>query len=97
MRERQGQVESCNNTSRSPSADRAELCRPIIGTLRGDNGFQVVESQLTWIPQNEMELDAEKTVTVMKLLERLEELDDVQGVSSNLSLSDEAIAAFEAS
>jgi transcriptional/translational regulatory protein YebC/TACO1 len=33
---------------------------------------------------------------VMKLIESLEELDDVQAVYSNLEYSDEAIAAMEA-
>lgn len=59
-----------------------------------DSGFQIAESQLTWIPQNEIELSPEESVQVMKLLERLEELDDVQSVSSNLSLNEAALAAF---
>lgn len=58
-------------------------------------GYRVTESQLIWVPQNEVELGADESVTVLKLLERLEELDDVDNVSSNLSLSAEAIAAFE--
>ena len=60
-----------------------------------DNGYQIAESELTWIPQNEVELAADDTVQVLKLLERLEELADVDAVSSNLSLSADAIAAFE--
>jgi YebC/PmpR family DNA-binding regulatory protein len=60
-----------------------------------ESGYTITESQLTWIPQNEVEVAADDTVQILKLLERLEELDDVDGVSSNLSLSDEAIAAFE--
>lgn len=60
------------------------------------NGYEVTESQLIWVPKNEVELSADESVAVMKLIERLEELDDIQNVSSNLSLSDAAIAAFEA-
>ncbi len=59
-------------------------------------GYQVTENQLTWIPKNEVELGPEESVNVMKLIERLEELDDIQSVSSNLSMSEAAIAAFEA-
>lgn len=66
-----------------------------VANTLSEGGYKVADSQLTWIPQNEMELDAESSVQVLKLIERLEELDDVQSVSSNLSLSDEAIAAFE--
>lgn len=60
------------------------------------NGYEVTESQLIWVPKNEVELSADESVAVMKLIERLEELDDIQNVSSNLSLSEAAIAAFEA-
>jgi YebC/PmpR family DNA-binding regulatory protein len=60
-----------------------------------DGGFHVAESQLTWIPKNEVELNADDSLAVLKMIERLEELDDVDSVSSNLSLSDAAIAAFE--
>lgn len=60
------------------------------------NGYEVTESQLIWVPKNEVELSADESVAVMKLIEKLEELDDIQNVSSNLSLSEAAIAAFEA-
>lgn len=59
-------------------------------------GYQVTESQLTWLAKNEVELGSDESVNVMKLIEKLEELDDIQSVSSNLSLSEAAIAAFEA-
>ncbi|MBZ0309232.1 MAG: YebC/PmpR family DNA-binding transcriptional regulator [Anaerolineae bacterium] len=60
------------------------------------NGYKVTESELTWIAKNEVELSADESLSVMKLIEKLEELDDIQNVSSNLSLSEAAIAAFEA-
>jgi transcriptional/translational regulatory protein YebC/TACO1 len=47
-------------------------------------------------PKQEMELSPEDTVHVLKALETIEELDDVQNVYSNLRVSDEAIAALEA-
>jgi transcriptional/translational regulatory protein YebC/TACO1 len=42
-----------------------------------------------------MELDPEESVSVLKALETIEDLDDVQNVYSNLKVSDEALAAFE--
>jgi transcriptional/translational regulatory protein YebC/TACO1 len=42
-----------------------------------------------------MELSAEDTVQVLKALETIEDLDDVQNVYSNLKVSDEALAALE--
>jgi transcriptional/translational regulatory protein YebC/TACO1 len=43
-----------------------------------------------------MELSAEDAVHVLKALESIEDLDDVQNVYSNLKVSDEALAALEA-
>ncbi|HLA44923.1 MAG TPA: YebC/PmpR family DNA-binding transcriptional regulator [Aggregatilineales bacterium] len=60
-----------------------------------ENGFKVTESQLTWIPKNEVALSPDQSLQVLRLLEVLEELDDVDNVASNLEMSDDAIAAFE--
>lgn len=60
-----------------------------------EGGFKVTDSQLIWIPQNEMDLGAEESVQVLRLLEHLEELDDVTNVASNLNITEAAIAAFE--
>jgi YebC/PmpR family DNA-binding regulatory protein len=56
----------------------------------------VVDSQLIWVPQNEMELSPDQAVSVMRLLEKLEELDDVNNVASNLAMNEAVLAAFEA-
>jgi transcriptional/translational regulatory protein YebC/TACO1 len=48
------------------------------------------------VPKQEIELGPEDTVQVMKTIEAIEELDDVQNVYSNLKVSDEALAALEA-
>jgi YebC/PmpR family DNA-binding regulatory protein len=58
-------------------------------------GYEVLESELRWEAKNESELPVEKAVQNMKLLESLEELDDVQSVASNLMLTDEIVSAFE--
>jgi len=42
-----------------------------------------------------MELNVEDTLQVLRAIDALEELDDVQNVYSNLKVSDEAIAALE--
>jgi YebC/PmpR family DNA-binding regulatory protein len=54
------------------------------------------EAELRMMPKQEMELSAEDTISVLKALETIEELDDVQNVYSNLKVSDEALAALEA-
>jgi YebC/PmpR family DNA-binding regulatory protein len=59
-------------------------------------GVKVSESELRMEPNQKLELDPESSVQVMKLLEQLEELDDVQAVYTNLEFSDAALAAMEA-
>lgn len=53
------------------------------------------EAELRFTPKQEMELGPEESVSVLKALENIEDLDDVQNVYSNLKVSDEALAAFE--
>ena len=54
------------------------------------------EAGLRMMPKQEMELNAEDTIQVLKALENIEDLDDVQNLYSNLKVSDEALAALEA-
>ena len=53
------------------------------------------EAGLRMIPNQEMDLGVEDTMQVIRSIEALEELDDVQNVYSNLKISDEAMAAME--
>src|SRR4030065_2975389 len=55
-------------------------------------GIQPEEAGLKMIPKNEMQLEPDDTVQVMRTIETLEELDDVQEVFSNLTITEEAIA-----
>jgi transcriptional/translational regulatory protein YebC/TACO1 len=43
-----------------------------------------------------VELDKKVTIQNMRLIDALEELDDVRQVYSNLEIGDEAMAAYEA-
>ena len=53
-------------------------------------GFKSTTAELTRIPQNTIEVTDVKTATsVMRLIERLEELDDVQNVYANCDIPDE--------
>jgi transcriptional/translational regulatory protein YebC/TACO1 len=53
------------------------------------------EAGLRMIPKQEMELDVESTLKFMRMVEAIEELDDVQDVFHNVKVSDEALAALE--
>ena len=53
------------------------------------------ESGLRMIAKQEIELDVQDTLKFMKMVEGIEDLDDVQDVFHNVKISDEALAALE--
>ncbi len=53
------------------------------------------ESGIRYLPRQEITLDIEDTIKVMKIIESLEEMDDVQNIHSNLEITEEAIQAVE--
>jgi YebC/PmpR family DNA-binding regulatory protein len=54
----------------------------------------IANAETAMIPKAPLELEAKDTASVLKLMERLEELDDVQRVYSNLELSEEALKEY---
>jgi YebC/PmpR family DNA-binding regulatory protein len=54
------------------------------------------DAGLRMSPTQEMELGPDDTGSVLKALDTIEDIDDVQNVYSNLKVSDEALAALEA-
>ena len=66
-----------------------------LSTKFKNEGIQVDEAGLRFIPKQEISLDPEKTLKVMKVIETVEDLDDVQDVYSNLDISEEALAMLE--
>jgi YebC/PmpR family DNA-binding regulatory protein len=58
-------------------------------------GYTPDEAGLKMLPNQETELPVDDTLQVLRTIENLEEMDDVQGVYSNLKISDEAMAAME--
>ncbi len=72
-----------------------EQFKIITEQLRKEN-IHPEEAGLRMIPSQEMDLETDKALGVMKTIEALEELDDVQNVFHNLKLTDETIAALEA-
>jgi transcriptional/translational regulatory protein YebC/TACO1 len=57
-------------------------------------GLNVTSSEKAMIPKTTVQLEEEKANQNLKLIDRLEELDDVQQVYSNLELSDAQVAAL---
>jgi transcriptional/translational regulatory protein YebC/TACO1 len=54
----------------------------------------VASADISMLPKTTVELDEKASLQTMKLLEKLEELDDVQHVYSNVDFSDEAIDKY---
>jgi YebC/PmpR family DNA-binding regulatory protein len=55
-------------------------------------GLEVETAERTFVPKTMVTLDDQKSTQVVRLIERLEDLDDVQNVSTNLDLSEELVA-----
>lgn len=58
-------------------------------------GLKVLSAERTMTPTTTVELGPKETEQVLKLVERLEELDDVQQVYTNLELTEAAMAGME--
>ena len=50
------------------------------------------EAELTWRPQNSISVDEGQASTLLKLLDALDDNDDVQNVSANFEIADEIMA-----
>jgi YebC/PmpR family DNA-binding regulatory protein len=60
-------------------------------------GIPFETAEMSMIPKTTLQLGEKETLRVMGLIDALEELDDTQQVYSNLDISDEAMAKYEAS
>ncbi len=52
--------------------------------------------KITRVPQNTVDLDAATARKVLRLMERLDDHDDVQNVSANFNIPDDVMAEIEA-
>jgi YebC/PmpR family DNA-binding regulatory protein len=55
----------------------------------------VENKEVSRVPSSTVEVDSETAISVMKLLEKLEEHDDVQSVASNVNFTEEQLASFQ--
>ena len=54
-----------------------------------NKGYQVLDAQTRLVPDSYVDLDEEKIVKFNRMIEMLEDLDDVQEVYHNVNLPDE--------
>jgi YebC/PmpR family DNA-binding regulatory protein len=59
-----------------------------------DHKVNVSSSELAMVPKTTLEADPKDALAVLRLMERLEELDDVQRVYTNVEFSDEVLGQF---
>lgn len=60
-----------------------------------DAGIAILSAEITMKPQNSIELEAKEAGQMLNLMEKLEDLDDVQNVHANFDISDEVMDALE--
>jgi YebC/PmpR family DNA-binding regulatory protein len=63
-----------------------------VKTLLEERGFQVREAEITFIPKNTVHVEGKDAEALLKLLDELEEHDDVQKVASNFDVDMEQLA-----
>jgi YebC/PmpR family DNA-binding regulatory protein len=56
----------------------------------------IIEAQVTYVPQSTVRVEGKDAASVIKLIEALEELDDVQSVYANYDIPDEVLEAISA-
>jgi YebC/PmpR family DNA-binding regulatory protein len=59
-----------------------------------DKGIKHIKAEVTMIPQNEVRLDADKGVQMLKLMEKMEDNDDVQHAYANFDIPDDIMEKF---
>jgi len=63
-----------------------------VRTALEEAGIEVVSSELTYLPQNSVPVGRDKAESVLRLIEALEDLEDVQNVFSNFDIPEEILA-----
>jgi YebC/PmpR family DNA-binding regulatory protein len=59
-------------------------------------GVPILEAQVTYVPQSTVRVEGKDATSVVKLIEALEDLDDVQSVYANYDIPDEVLEAISA-
>ncbi len=57
--------------------------------------ISVVSAELSMVPKTTLELEEKPALQTLRLMDKLEELDDVQHVSSNVDLSDSVLEKYQ--
>jgi transcriptional/translational regulatory protein YebC/TACO1 len=65
----------------------------ILSQTLQEKGYKIHQTELRWIPQNSVEVtDPDQARSLLKLMDALEDLDDVQSVNANFDMADELMS-----
>ncbi|HEY33050.1 MAG TPA: YebC/PmpR family DNA-binding transcriptional regulator [Dehalococcoidia bacterium] len=73
---------------------RPEDLEKVRAALEQEN-VPVASAELSMVPKTTLELDEKAAVQTLRLMEKLDELDDVRHVSSNVDFADEVLAKYQ--
>lgn len=59
-----------------------------------ESGLPVTTSEIMWVPDSRVDVSSEDAQKLLRLIERLNDCDDVQNVHHNANISDEDVRAF---
>jgi len=81
--------------------DMFEIIGPVeafksLGDTLRKAAIHIEEAGLRMLPNQEIELNNEQTIQVLRTIENLEDMDDVQNVFTNLRITDEVLASMGA-
>ena len=75
------------------------ICAPsdlqVVRAELEDSGIQIESGDITYLPSTSIALDASSAPKVLRLVDALEDLDDVQAVFGNFDIPDEILASLE--
>ena len=90
-------AEDCETTEDAHVITCADVDLNEVGTALEAELGESDSTRLVWVPNILTELDLDGLTKLMKLVDALEDDDDVQNVTTNLDASDEVMAAFSES
>ena len=61
-----------------------------------ESGIEIAEAELAWLPGNSIRVEGKEAERLLRLIEDLEEHDDVMKLWANFEVDDEAFAALDA-
>ncbi len=68
-------------------------CEAVVNAL-GDAGAEVVKDEVLFIPDNRMKIEGKPAQQLLRMLDALDDCDDVQGLTHNADLSAEDVETF---